>query len=109
MSGPRNQLERVHADRRLVEDFCAAVSRLMIDGVTLSAESPHGLIDSVKVTARMGDWKWSREFPIEELRHSDPILLAEVGVYRPVRQAIAELAKEQKGAAAVAWSRGDRT
>lgn len=107
MSGPRNQLERVHADRRLVEDFCAAVSRIMIEGVTLSAENPHGLLDSVKVTARTGDWKWIREFPIEELRHNFPSLLAEVGVYRPVKRAIAELAKEQKDAAGIAWR--DRT
>lgn len=109
MSGRQTQLERVHADRRLVEAFCAAVSRLMIEGVTLSAENPHGPLDLVKVTARMVDWAWSRQFSIEELRHSDPILLAEVGVYRPVKVAIAELAKEQKDAAAVEWSRRDRT
>lgn len=107
MSGPRNQLERVHADRRLVEDFCAAVSRIMIEGVTLSAENPHGLLGSVKVVARAGDWTWSQEFPIEELRHSDPILLAEVVIYRPIKLAIEELAKEQRDAAGIAWR--DRT
>lgn len=81
----------------------------MIEGVTLSAENPHGLLDSVKVVARAGDWKWSREFPIEELRHNFPSLLAEVGVCWPVRRAVAALAKEQKDAAAVEWSRRDRT
>ena len=83
-----------------MQAFCAAVLGLKIDGVTLYTSD---LGRSVKVTAWTGDWEWGQDFWIEELRVVDPLDMARFGVYRPVRQAIEELAKEQKDAAALAW------